>query len=293
MSACLLCPRRCGTDRAAGERGFCGMGSEPVVARSAAHFGEEPCISGVRGSGTVFFSGCSLHCVFCQNREISIVARGREVTVPRLVEIFGELEAQGVHNLNLVTATHFADSVVEALKIARPSIPVVWNSSGYEAPETLKMLEGFVSVYLPDLKYSLPSRASRYSGAGDYPETAKAAVSEMFRQTGPYVLDGEGIMRRGVLIRHLMLPGALEDTLDIIDFVSSAFPKNGVLFSLMSQYTPLADKKEYPELARRIDSGEYERARRYLDIAGITDGYTQEPDSATEEMIPNFDLSGV
>ncbi len=268
------------------------MGSIPVVARAAAHFGEEPCISGTRGSGTVFFSGCSLQCVFCQNREISFNGVGKEVSVARLAEIFSELESSGVHNLNLVTATHFTDAVIEALKIAKPGIPVVWNSSGYESVESLRQLEGYVSVYLPDLKYALPESASRYSGAADYPERAKAAIMEMFRQTGAYILDDDGIMQRGVLIRHLILPGGLEDTLDVIDWVSGAFPKGSVMFSLMSQFTPMADSKLFPELAGTINASEYEKARRYLDLSGIKAGFVQELSSSGSEMIPDFDLSG-
>lgn len=293
MSRCNLCPRRCGADRASGETGFCRQGAAPKVARAAPHFGEEPCISGTRGSGAVFFTGCNLQCVFCQNREISFEGRGQEVSVQRLAEIFKELDVSGVHNLNLVTGVHFTDSIFSALKLAAPKIPVVWNSSAYENAEVLQGLQGLVSVYMPDLKYSLPQKAGRYSGAEDYPETAKAAIREMFRQVGPCKFDSEGILQKGVLIRHLMLPGCLEDSLDIIDWVSSEFPRGAVLFSLMSQFTPLAHKTEFPELSRTISETEHLRAREYLNLSGIKKGYFQEPSSATEEMIPDFDLTGI
>jgi len=292
-SGCMLCPRKCGADRENGGLGFCGCGALPVVARAAAHFGEEPCISGDMGSGTVFFSGCNMHCVFCQNREISLEGRGREITVSRLAEIFSELEEKEVHNINLVTPTHFADKIVEALKLAKPKIPVVWNSSSYESVETLKRLEGFVQIYMPDLKYSSREAALRYSGAQDYPVIAKAAILEMYRQTGRFVTDGAGLLKSGVLIRHLILPGGLEDAFDVIDWVSDSFPKNAVLFSLMSQFVPLADKEKYPELNRALTKEEYERAQSYLSLSDIENGYFQELSSATDELIPDFDLTGV
>ena len=292
-SGCMLCPRKCGADRENGGLGFCGCGALPVVARAAAHFGEEPCISGDMGSGTVFFSGCNMHCVFCQNHEISLEGRGREITVSRLAEIFSELEEKEVHNINLVTPTHFADKIVEALKLAKPKIPVVWNSSSYESVETLKRLEGFVQIYMPDLKYSSREAALRYSGAQDYPVIAKAAILEMYRQTGRFVTDGAGLLKSGVLIRHLILPGGLEDAFDVIDWVSDSFPKNAVLFSLMSQFVPLADKEKYPELNRALTKEEYERAQSYLSLSDIENGYFQELSSATDELIPDFDLTGV
>ncbi len=293
MTKCFLCPKSCGADRENGERGFCGLGALPLVARAAAHFGEEPCISGTCGSGTVFFSGCNMQCVFCQNREISSERHGKEVSVARLAEIFSELEASGVHNLNLVTATHFAVKVVEALKLAKPKIPVVWNSSGYESIETLKMLEGYVQVYIPDLKYSSCDAAHRYSGSQDYPNVAKKAILEMYRQTGPFVMDEDELLKSGVLIRHLILPDRLDDTFDVIDWVSECFPKNAVLFSLMSQFVPLADKEKYPELDRLLTKEEYERAQSYLSLSGIENGYFQELSSATSELIPDFDLTGI
>lgn len=293
MSGCFLCPRRCGVDRSAGETGFCGQGAMPKIARAAPHFGEEPCISGERGSGAVFFSGCNLKCVFCQNREISFEGFGQEVTVKRLAEIFTELEALGVHNLNLVTATHFTDSVIKALTLANPKIPVVWNSSAYENADVIRGLDGLVQIYMPDFKYSLPGKASRYSGAEDYPQTAKSAIKEMYRQTGPFQLGKDGALQSGVLIRHLLLPGGLEDALDVMDWVSAEFPKGSVLFSLMSQFTPLADREKYPELSHTVSESEYLRAREYLSLSGIDSGYFQELSSATGELIPAFDLTGI
>lgn len=283
----------CGAERDKGKRGFCRCGSLPVVARAAAHFGEEPCITGSLGSGTVFFSGCNMQCVFCQNRKISFEAYGKEVSVERLAEIFNELEEKEVHNINLVTATHFADKVVEALKLAKPKIPIVWNSSGYESIETLKMLEGYVQVYMPDFKYMSADAAFRYSGAPDYPVAAKSAILEMYRQTGPFVIDGDGLLKSGVLIRHLLLPGRLDDAFDVIDWVSESFPKNAVLFSLMSQFIPLADINIFPELGRSLTEEEYGRAQSYLSLSGIENGYFQELSSATCELIPDFDLTGV
>ena len=293
MSKCFLCPRRCGADRTTGERGFCGQGDEIVVARAAPHYGEEPCISGTWGSGAVFFSGCSLRCVFCQNREISSQGKGKSVSVSRLAEIFLELQDEDVHNINLVTPTHFADKIVEALKIANLKIPVVWNSDGYESVETLKTLEGLVQVYMPDLKYTSAVAAARYSAAPDYPGVAKAALDEMFRQTGPYDMDENGLLRRGLLIRHLILPGRLDDAFDVIDYTAEHFPQNSVLLSLMSQFTPLADKTQFPELARTISKEEYDRAASYLMLSGVENGYFQELCSATEDMIPAFDGTGV
>lgn len=293
MSACNLCPRLCGADRVKGETGFCGQGALPLIARAAPHFGEEPCISGSRGSGAVFFSGCSLGCVFCQNMDISAGGFGQAVSTQRLADIFCELEDKGVHNLNLVTASHFTDAAAKALALAKPKIPVVWNSSGYELPEPLRILAGLVSIYMPDLKYSLPARAGRYSSAPDYPEMAKAAILEMYRQTGPFQMDSHGILKKGLLIRHLLLPGGLEDAFDLIDWISASFPKGTVLFSLLGQFTPLADPEKHPEISRRVTASEYVRALDYARLCGLESGYFQELSSATEELIPDFDLTGV
>ena len=288
---CNLCPRRCGAARTE-EEGFgrCGMPWLPVVARAALHFWEEPCISGRRGSGTVFFSGCPLGCVFCQNGRISRENFGKTVTVERLRKIFLELIGQGAHNINLVTPTHFAPAIRRALAEPLP-VPVVWNSGGYERVETLRTLEGRVQIYLPDLKYADSALAAACSGAPDYFDVARAAIREMVRQTGPCVFDGEGLLRRGVVIRHLMLPGALENTRRVMDWVAGAFPPGTVLFSLMSQYTPQPGAEGM--LRRRVTGGEYRAALRYMENVGITAGYRQDSSSAREEYTPPFDLTGV
>ena len=290
MTPCSLCPRRCGV-----RPGFCGVPETAFVCRAAPHFGEEPCISGMRGSGAVFFAGCNLRCVFCQNHEISRGAAGRAVSVPQLRDIFLRLRDRGVHNLNLVTPTHYSDRIAEALSGLDLGIPVVWNSSGYESVETLRALEGLVQVYMPDFKYADAALAQRYSSAPDYPETALAAIREMYRQTGPFALDGDGILQRGVLIRHLILPGAAgsENTLRVIDAIEDHLQPKGVLFSLMAQYTPMpgVDGTKYPELTRRVTRAEYERCRSYLEFSEIENGFWQELDSATDEMIPEFDMT--
>lgn len=277
----------------AGERlGVCGMGRNPVVARAALHFWEEPCISGTRGSGTVFFSGCPLRCVFCQNRTISRDGFGKELRPDELRRVFDRLIESGAHNINLVTPTHFVDGILEAIGAGLP-VPVVYNTGGYDAVETLRRLEGKVSVYLPDMKYALAEPARRYSGAADYPQAAADAIREMVRQTGPYRLDADGMLTRGVLIRHLMLPGGLDNTRRVIDFVADNFPKGSVLFSLMSQYTPIDLPDGYPELARRITSREYTRAQEYMLARGIEDGFVQARSAATDEYVPDFDLTGL
>ena len=289
---CTLCPRRCGADRKNGI-GFCGVGENPVVARAALHFFEEPCISGERGSGAVFFSGCNLRCVFCQNVQISRGAAGKEVTPKRLREIYFALIEQGAHNINLVTASHFAKAVAESLEGGLP-VPVVWNCGGYESAETLKMLEGKVQIYLPDFKYTDPALAARYSAAPDYPSVAEAAILEMYRQTGDYTVDDNGILQSGVLIRHLVLPDALQNTYGVIDRVRRLFPEDGhVLFSLMSQYTPVCDLPQFPELCRKLTEEEYEAAEQYLFDSGIEDGFVQDTESAEKEYIPAFDGTGV
>lgn len=292
MSRCRLCPRRCGAERDRSP-GFCGVPAAPLVCRAAPHFGEEPCISGSRGSGAVFFAGCALGCVYCQNREISRGPAGVKLDVPALRDLFRRLADSGVHNLNLVTASHFSDTVAEALAGLRLEIPVVWNSSGYETVEQLRQLEGLVQVWLPDFKYADPMLAARYSAAPDYPQVALAAIQEMYRQAGPADLDGDGLLRRGVLIRHLILPGAAENTLRVIDAVEDHFPAQNILFSLMAQYTPMPGLDRWPELTRPVSREEYERCRSYLDFSEIEKGYVQELESAGTEQIPAFDGTGV
>ena len=287
---CTLCPRRCGAERTETEgHGFCGMPAGLRVARAALHLWEEPPLSGTRGSGTVFFSGCTLRCCYCQNREISAGGFGRAITTGRLREIFEELIAQGAHNINLVTPTHFLPWLLPALAPKLP-VPVVYNCGGYESVETLRLLEGKVDVYLPDLKYADAALAARLSAAPDYFPAATAAIREMFRQTGPYVME-DGLLKRGVMIRHLVLPGQLDNTRRCIDWVAQTFSPGQVLFSLMSQYTPQPGS-EGP-LGRHVTAGEYRSAVDYMKNCGITDGFTQERTAAREEYTPPFDLTGV
>ena len=287
---CTLCPRRCGAERTETEgHGFCGMPAGLRVARAALHLWEEPPLSGTRGSGTVFFSGCTLRCCYCQNREISAGGFGRVITTGRLREIFEELIAQGAHNINLVTPTHFLPWILPALEPRLP-VPVVYNCGGYESVETLRLLEGKADVYLPDLKYADAALAARLSAAPDYFPAATAAIREMFRQTGPYVME-DGLLKRGVMIRHLVLPGQPDNTRRCIDWVAETFSPGQVLFSLMSQYTPQPGA-EGP-LGRHVTAGEYRSAVDYMKNCGITDGFTQERTAAREEYTPPFDLTGV
>ena len=290
MTHCTLCPRQCGADRTTG-KGRCRMPDRPVLARAALHHWEEPPLSGTRGAGTVFFSGCSLGCVFCQNDSISQQDFGKEISVPRLREIFFELIDTGAHNIDLVNPTHYAHVVAEALAEPLP-VPVVWNSGGYDRVETLRSLEGKVQIYLPDFKYPDPADAKKYAGAADYPGTAQAAIREMVRQTGPYQLDQEGILQRGVIIRHLILPGRLEQAKAVMDWVAGTFPPHTVLFSLMSQYTPWGRAAEYPELNRRLRKSEIRAAAAYMANLGL-DGFSQEESAARAEYIPSFDLTGL
>ena len=287
---CALCPRRCGAERTEAEgHGFCTMPAGLRVARAALHLWEEPPLSGTRGSGTVFFSGCTLRCCYCQNREISAGGFGRAITTERLREIFEELIAQGAHNINLVTPTHFLPWILPALEPKLP-VPVVYNCGGYESVETLRLLEGKVDVYLPDLKYADAALAARLSAAPDYFPAATAAIREMFRPSGPYVME-DGLLKRGVMIRHLVLPGQLDNTRRCIDWVAQTFSPGQVLFSLMSQYTPQPGS-EGP-LGRHVTAGEYRSAVAYMKNCGITDGFTQERTAAREEYTPPFDLTGV
>lgn len=290
---CELCPRRCAAVRADDlPGGVCRSPLLPVVARAAPHFGEEPCIAGVNGAGAVFFTGCNLRCVFCQNIEISRGGGGRRVSVSQLRELLLRLRDQGVDCIDLVTGAHFVPAIAEALAGLSLGIPVVWNSSGYESVETLRQLEGLVQVYMPDYKYADAEAARRYSRAADYPAVAAAAIREMVRQVGAYRLDEKGLMKSGVLIRHLILPGRTEDARDAIDFAADAFPPGSVLFSLMSQYTPMPGLEEFPELMSRVTPEENRALIHYMQVRGL-DGYWQENDAATGEMIPDWDLTGL
>ena len=266
----------------------------PTIARAALHFGEEPCISGTRGSGAIFFTGCSLRCVFCQNREISSNAEaGLSVTADRLREIMLKLQNMGAHNINLVTPTHFADQIAWALDGISLSVPVVYNSSGYESVDTLKLLKGKADIYMPDMKYSNDIAAGKYSSAPGYVETAKKAIYEMYDQVGSIVFDENGILQKGLIIRHLMLPGNIANTLGVIRWVAETFPKGSVLFSLMSQYTPVTSSSLPDELKRPVSLREYKRATELLLDVGLTDGYVQELSSSDKSYIPAFDLTGV
>ena len=284
---CKNCPRHC-----PGRPGYCGAGDEVILSRAGLHFWEEPCISGTRGAGTVFFSGCNLRCVYCQNYEISSSMQGKAVSIPRLREIYFELIAKGAHNIDLVTPMHYSDQVLASLEEPLP-VPVVCNTNGYEDLENLKRWEGKAQVYLPDFKYSDNTLSARYSGAPDYFERASEAVREMFRQTGKPVYDSDGIMKKGVVIRHLMLPGMWRNTQGVIDFIASNFEPGEVVFCLMRQYIPHGRAGEFPELASRITDREYERAVNYMTDSGIEDGFIQDKESADSVYIPDFDGSGV
>lgn len=287
---CNLCPRRCGVERTeTGGRGFCRMPSVPVVARAALHPWEEPVLCGSGAAGTVFFSGCNLGCTYCQNGPISRENFGRAITPRRLREIFGELIAQGAQTVELVTPTHFVPFILPALEPPLP-VPVVYNCGGYESVETLRLLAGRVQVYLPDLKYADAALARDLSRAPDYFPVATAAIEEMYRQTGPFAIEN-GLLRRGVLIRHLVLPGQMENTRRCLDWIAGRFRPGEVMVSLMSQYTPQPGAKG--SLSRHVTAAEYRAAVRYMENCGLTDGFTQERTSAREEYTPRFDLTGV
>ena len=293
---CRLCPRACGADRTAGKTGFCGMSASLYVSRASLHMWEEPPISGERGSGTVFFAGCPLGCVFCQNAEISHEKHGKEISTERLAEIFLELQEKGAHNINLVTATHYTPHVTEALDIAKRSglnIPVVYNCGGYESVETLRMLRGYVDIYLPDFKYMSPELAAKYSLCKGYPERAKEALSEMVAQTGAPVFDESGMLLRGTVVRHLVLPGCVKDSIDVIKYLHETYG-NDIYISIMSQYTPSERlRARFPELARKLTKYEYGKVVRFATEIGVEKGFTQYGEAATESFIPSFDGEGV
>ncbi len=267
------------------------MPSAPRVARAALHFWEEPVISGTRGAGTVFFSGCPLRCVFCQNEDISQKNFGKTVTVHRLAEIFRELEDQGAHNIDLVNPTHYAHLLPQAITESGVKVPFVWNSGGYDDPDVVKALAPYVSVWLPDWKYVTGERALRYSGAADYPEVARRAIAAMVDAAGPYEIRC-GVMTRGVLIRHLLLPGGLNEAKLVMDAISELFPPKTVLFSLMGQYLPLGRAGEFPEINRTLRKSELKSAVAYMDALGL-EGFCQDAQSADAQYIPGFDLTGV
>ncbi len=288
---CTLCPRRCGVDRTKGERGFCGMPDKLYAARAGAHYWEEPVISGSFGSGAIFFSGCTLRCAFCQNYTISDEHFGRELTPQALRAAMERLIDEGVQNINLVTPTHFLPSILPALEPKLP-VPVVYNCGGYESVETLRQLEGKIDVYLPDFKYSDNALAKRLSAAPDYYETAAAAILEMYRQVGRPVIEDEQ-MTRGVLLRHLVLPGFVDNSLGVLDWIAENFRSGDILVSLMSQYVPMGKAKAMPPLDRRITETEYDAVLSYMELLGIEDGFTQDFSAATSDYTPEFDLTGL
>ena len=292
MFYCELCPRRCRAPRGETGRGFCGLGENPVVARAALHFDEEPCISGSRGSGAVFFSGCTLGCVYCQNWRISHERFGRELKKGELRQVFDRLIEDEAHNINLVTGTPFTRAIIEAIEEKPMPVPVVWNSSGYERLETLKMLRGRVQVYLPDLKYLDVTGAREYSQAADYPEAAKKALREMARQVGEPVFDEEDVMVRGMIVRHLILPGRVRQSMRVLDWIHDNLPE-GTYVSLMAQYLPCGRAKDMPPLDRRITQAEYDQVVDHMIGLGMENGFAQELSSASEVFIPPFDLTGV
>lgn len=287
---CSACPRKCNIDRSK-NTGYCKSPDSFRVARASLHYWEEPCISGTNGSGTVFFSGCNLGCVFCQNQEISHQNKGVEISDSKLIEIFENLISQGAHNINLVNPTHYAPKLAELLSRWHCPVPVVYNSSGYESVETLQLLEGIVDVYLPDFKYIRNDKALRYSKAGDYPQIAMSALKEMRRQQKADVFDDNAIMQKGMIIRHLILPSNTNSSLEILDYISENF--GDTYISLMAQYTPCGDLTDYAEINRTITKREYEKVLSYAENLGLNKVFVQELQSADKKYIPPFDFSGV
>lgn len=295
LSNCELCPRNCHIDRTRGETGFCGAGLQPKIARIALHQWEEPPISGQRGSGAVFFSHCNLKCCFCQNYQISHEGYGNELSIPELSQKFLGLQEKGAHNLNLVTPTPYVPQIAEAIRLARSNgltLPVIYNTSAYEKVDTLKLLDGLVDVYLPDLKYVAPEFGLSYSKASNYFAAASPAILEMVRQCGPVKMDEAGIIRSGVIVRHLIMPGAVEDSIRCIEWIKYNLPA-GIYLSLMAQYIPLYQAQEHPEINRRITKEEYDRVVAKVMELDFEDGFLQELEAADEAYIPEFDLTGV
>lgn len=292
---CSLCPHMCGTDRAAGQKGFCGGGNLVRVARAALHYWEEPCISGESGSGTVFFSGCTMRCVFCQNKEISRSEVGKEITIERLAEIYLELAAKGANNINLVTPMHYAPQITAALDIARKNgltLPIVWNTGGWERRESIAAVRDYADIWLSDFKYFDSSLGESLSKAPNYFSVAAAALDQMVKQTCEPVFDENGIMRRGVIVRHLMLPGHLDDTKNVLRFLYENYG-DSIWISIMNQYTPMCSDPRFPELSRTVSDEEYNEAIDFACELGIENAFVQEGGTVGESFIPPFDLSGV
>lgn len=295
LKDCTLCPRECHVDRLAGKRGYCGMSGTLFAARAALHMWEEPCISGEKGSGAVFFSGCGLRCCFCQNREIAIGDCGKEISAERLADIFLELEQKGAANLNLVTGVQYIPQILLALEDARRRgccLPVVYNTSGYEKVETLQMMKGYVDVYLPDLKYLDEDLAGKFSHAPDYPWKAMEAIEEMVNQTGPCRFGEDGYIQKGTIVRHLILPGHTRNSIRVLDYLHRTYGDQ-IYISIMNQYTPVFPQEKYPELNRRVTAREYQKVLNAAMELGIENGFFQEGETAKESFIPAFDYEGV
>lgn len=297
LTNCTLCPRKCGVNRETGETGYCGMPKDLVVARAALHMWEEPCISGHVGSGTVFFSGCNLKCLFCQNHSIALGTCGKVISVQRLAEIFLELEKKGAANINLVTPTHYVPFIRDALILAKSlglNLPIVYNTGSYETVETLQLLEGLVDIYLPDLKYFSPQLSQEYSLADDYFEVATAAIAEMYRQVGEVLFyeSDESMMKKGVLVRHLILPGQTKDSKKILRYLYETYGHK-IYISIMNQYTPLPHVQHISALNRKIAAEEYDRIVNFAIRLGIKNAFIQEGETAKESFIPPFNLEGV
>lgn len=292
---CKLCPRNCNVDRLSGQVGFCKAGEKIKIARVSLHEWEEPCISGTRGSGTIFFSNCNLNCVFCQNHKISQENLGKEVSIERLGHIFLEQQIRGAHNINLVTPTHYVPQIIEAIKLAKQlglTIPVLYNSNGYENVETIKALKGYVDIYLPDLKYFNNKYAKKYSNVDNYFNCSLKAIEEMVKQAPNAVFNKDGLMLKGVIIRHLMLPGLLFDSKKVVDAIYKNFGNN-LYLSLMNQYTPMFDAYKYPEISHPLNQKHYESFVEYCLKLGITKGFIQEVGTVKESFVPEFDLRGI
>ncbi|WP_347490728.1 radical SAM protein [Desulfoscipio sp. XC116] len=295
LADCILCPRNCHVDRAHGQKGYCGATAELVVARAALHMWEEPCISGKNGSGTVFFSGCSMGCVYCQNYNVAKGLAGKKIAVDRLADIFIELQRQQANNINLVTPSHYVPQIVEAITLARGKglyLPIVYNCGGYEKAETLKLLEGYIDIYLPDFKYMSKEISQKYSNAGDYFDYASEAIKEMVRQIGEPAFNEDGVMIRGVLVRHLTLPGYLKDSKKVVKYLYETFG-NTIFISIMNQYTPLSNVERYLEINRKVTDKEYNELVNYAICIGVENGFIQDGETALESFIPEFDEEGV
>lgn len=294
MTTCRYCPWNCGVDRSR-TPGRCGGGVLPKVARASLHHWEEPCISGDRGSGAIFFSHCNLNCVYCQNHTISHGGFGKEISIDALSDLMISLQRKGAHNINLVSGSHYIPQIRDAIIYAKEkglTLPIILNSNGYDSPSGLSMLEGLIDIYLPDVKYYDDDLAERYSGAKDYFRTASKAVKIMLGQVGPPIFDEKGLLLKGLIIRHLILPGHLENTKDVLDWIRISLPKE-IYVSVMSQYFPTYKSSSYGTLARKLSGSEYAEIMEYLEIIGLENGFVQEPESAAEEYVPSFDLAGI